>query len=212
MMRYACHNRRDNPIPETIPALTPALLLPYRGTRICRHTTPSVSPKHKTTRPPSRRPHHYNSGGIYAFAYNGVPSALTPSALQRRDAATPVTVTLKAEDFDKHTRRCRPRASEIHPEPTTTAPLPHDTAMTTSLKGISLELRGLILPKPTSSRFWQHFSGQTQLTTSPTAPLLSPPATRSRRQGPPRRRISSHFQRHLRRHTSQLANHVRLGG
>ena len=53
----------------------------------------------------------------------------------------------------------------------------------TLLNDISLLLRGLILSKPTSSRIRHHFSGQTQLAAPLSSPLLSPPATRSRRQG-----------------------------
>jgi len=55
------------------------------------------------------RPPRYVSGGIYAPAYNGVPSTLIPSAPQSRAAATPVTVSLRATCIDSHTRHCRPQ-------------------------------------------------------------------------------------------------------
>jgi len=63
-------------------------------------------------------------------AYNGVLSALTISAPQCRDAATPVTVTLKAgtEGLGNHTRHYRPPTSEVHPY---TAPLPRGAALAT---------------------------------------------------------------------------------
>jgi len=71
-VRMPQYTGQPHTIPETIHALPPALVLRYRGARNCRHTTPSVSESKAQNHLNSRRPHHYNSGGIYASAYNGI--------------------------------------------------------------------------------------------------------------------------------------------
>jgi len=76
--------------------------------------------------PAFRRPSRYIS--IYANAYIGIPSTLTPSAPHSRDAATPVTVHLRIASLACDTRHYRPPTSEVHPE---TAPLLRDAALST---------------------------------------------------------------------------------
>ncbi len=78
--------------------------------------------------PAFRRPPRCISGGIYAHAYNGVPSTMTPSAPISGDAATPVAVHLRIVGLACNTRHYRRPTSEVHLD---TAPLQRDTALAT---------------------------------------------------------------------------------
>jgi len=139
--------------------------------------------------PAFRRPSRYISGGIYAHAYIGVPSTLTPSAPHSWDAATPVTVYLRIASLACNTRHYRPPTSKVHPN---TAPLLRDTTLATGyfVNKQIFATKGANIHSPSRP---PPGSGTTPTgkikTAPPLAPLLSPSATRSRRQRPPRQQI-----------------------
>jgi hypothetical protein len=75
-----------------------------------------------------RSPPRYLSGGIYAHAYSGITSTLTPSAPHSRDAATPVTVHLIISGLACDTRHYQLPTSEVYPDAT---PLLRNAALAT---------------------------------------------------------------------------------
>jgi hypothetical protein len=96
---------------QTHPGYYPRLN-PGTSASISRHTQ---IPTHDPIRmfralnsPAFRRPARYISGSIYAHAYNGIPSTLTPSTPVSGDAATPVTVHLRIAGLACDTRHYQP--------------------------------------------------------------------------------------------------------